>query len=150
MREGILESLANGTGVTAKISWLTGTPGEHGHSRSDVEGKSRWIHCTPLMGSDEKVGVWMIVMVEKEEVTGRLNRYRDEIAYNSNPGSVTGSGGGRGGSLGAGGGSNSRFTGSKLYAEYLRREGRSDTKESQKTSSSTRERREVDAQFRDF
>ena len=28
----------------------------------------------PLFGSDDKVGVWMIILVENEEVTGLLNR----------------------------------------------------------------------------
>lgn len=80
-------------------------------------------------------------MVEKEEVTGSLNR-----------------GGGGGGStaerLGTSssvGVSSPRFDGNKLYADYLKREGkRPTTTESQGTSASARERREVDEQFRDF
>ncbi|KAL9065989.1 MAG: hypothetical protein Q9157_007286, partial [Trypethelium eluteriae] len=46
-----------------------GTNGSHAGS----EGRVRWIHCTPLMGSDDKVGVWMVVMVEQEDITGQLN-----------------------------------------------------------------------------
>lgn len=57
IREGLLEALTQGVGVTARISWLT-------HSarakRNSAQGKPRWVHCTPLLGSDEHVGVWMI------------------------------------------------------------------------------------------
>jgi hypothetical protein len=58
VRDGILESLTEGVTVTARISWLTGATNQE--ERSSLEGKARWIHCTPLLGSDEKVGVWMI------------------------------------------------------------------------------------------
>ncbi len=34
--------------------------------------KTRYISCTPLLGSDDQVGVWMVVMVENETVTGSL------------------------------------------------------------------------------
>jgi PAS domain len=90
VRDGILEALTEGVGATAKISWLThiGSAGD----RESLQGKPRWIHCTPLLGSDEKVGVWMIgesticsykvdevilkrftVMIESETITGSLN-----------------------------------------------------------------------------
>ena len=106
VREGILDSLAHGTSVTAKISWLTGNNGLSG--RGSTEGKPRWIHCTPMLGSDDKVGVWMIVMVENEEVTGTLNaRNSTSEASRSRLGAAS-----------------PRFTESKLYTEYLRREGR--------------------------
>jgi hypothetical protein len=135
VREGLLDSLAHGTGVTAKITWLSSTQG-------NVEGKPRWIHCTPLLGSDEKVGVWMVVMVDKEEITGQLHRGTPSQDLNGYPMSRSGS------VLMASpsqrGAASPRFTGNKLYAEYLRREGRPGT------SDSETERREVDHQFRDF
>src|SRR6186713_1333984 len=71
VREGLLEAFSQGVGVTAKISWLTHTVNRsHSRSRSGstspshsehevLEGKPRWIHCTPLMGSDAKPGVIM-------------------------------------------------------------------------------------------
>ena len=46
-----------------------------------------------------------------------------------------------------------RFTGNKLYAEYLRREGKGGELgegEGVRMSEEARERREVDHQFRDF
>ena len=136
LREEILDALSHGISVTAKISWLTQAQSRshsnHAHQnsadsnpsddydgdggRSNLEGKSRWIHCTPLMGSDEKVGVWMVVMVEQEDITGQLN-VLSKLNMNSSPhGTPTG-----GSSLGA---ASARYTGNKLYAEYLRREGR--------------------------
>ncbi|RMY77040.1 hypothetical protein D0863_01592 [Hortaea werneckii] len=148
VREGILESLAHGQGVTAKISWLTNSASSVAGDRQSLalEGKPRWIHCTPMLGSDERVGVWMVVMVENEEVTGQLNRHR----YESTPGSPT--------ALGA---ASSSYNGNKLYAEYLRREGKptafgSQRGGSQRTQSSARDReiekeiREVDEHFKDF
>ncbi|KAF2748170.1 hypothetical protein M011DRAFT_458060 [Sporormia fimetaria CBS 119925] len=137
VREGLLEAFSQGTGVTAKISWLT----HHAHTTStssnstlasqsdrssvagsDVqEGKPRWIHCTPLLGSDSKPGVWMVVMVDKEEITGSLRKAetrrstiyaRDDVE--------TGQG------VPLRGLDSAEFTSGKLYQEYLRRVGRSE------------------------
>ena len=58
MREELIAALAEGRGVTAKIRWI---------SRSDDEGRGRWIHCTPLLGSSGNVGVWMVVLVDDEQ-----------------------------------------------------------------------------------
>lgn len=143
VREGILDALAHGTGVTAKITWLTQSTVPGDRESSSLQGKPRWIHCTPLLGSDERVGVWMIVMVEGEEVTGQLNRQQQ------------GAESGLGSPVGA---ASSRFTGSKLYAEYLRREGKpaeeisnhGGSQRSRRDQESVRERRDVDDQFRDF
>ncbi|KAK5134953.1 hypothetical protein LTR08_005904 [Meristemomyces frigidus] len=159
VRDGILDALSHGTSVTAKISWLTESaaarqngsrdssdrrPSQNSQQSSSMEGKPRWIHCTPLLGSDERVGVWMVVMVENEEVTGQLNRHQQQFGSEA---------GGLGSPLM--GAASPRFTQSKLYAEYLRREGRPETEGSQRTAHGSvrgieRERREVDDQFRDF
>ncbi|THX31003.1 hypothetical protein D6D12_03183 [Aureobasidium pullulans] len=129
VRDGVLDSLAHGTAVTAKISWLSTPTTINTSHRTSIEGKPRWIHCTPMLGSDEKVGVWMIVMVEQETVTGSLRRPSEVInTFPSPPANVIG---GRE-SLdipvrGGEGARSPRFkaeTG-KLYAEYLRREGKS-------------------------
>ena len=46
------------------------------------EPKTRYISCTPLLGSDDRVGVWMVVMVEDEPVTGSLlSRTRQPSHY---------------------------------------------------------------------
>ena len=148
LREGILEALQSGTGVTAKVQWLpNGSDRGERASRQSFEssdGKPRWIHCTPLFGSDEKVGVWMVILVESEEVTGLLNRQQSTSSQRR---------------YDSANGTHSRFTarqsagGNALYADYLRQEGkdgRPGTDGSQQTSDTARERREVDEQFRDF
>ena len=58
VRDGILEALTEGIGVTAKINWLANIG--PGGDREGAQGRQRWIHCTPLIGSDERVGVWMV------------------------------------------------------------------------------------------
>lgn len=48
--------------------------------------RTRYISCTPLLGSDDQVGVWIVIMVENEQVTGTLasrelllRRYAGEV-----------------------------------------------------------------------
>jgi hypothetical protein len=62
VREDLTHALAEGRGVTAKVRWI---------SKSDEEGRNRWIHCTPLLGSNQQIGVWMIVLVDDENEPGR-------------------------------------------------------------------------------
>lgn len=59
IREGLLDALTHGVGVTARISWLMHSVRAN---RNSTQGKPRWVHCTPLLGSDKNVGVWMIGM----------------------------------------------------------------------------------------
>jgi len=134
VREGIMDALAHGASVTAKITWTTNPINE---GRGSLDGKLRWIHCTPLLGSDEKVGVWMIIMVENEEVTGQLNRGmsnvqvqdRGVIGSPRSPRPATG-----------GGAADARFTSDKLYQEYLRREGKVDGGSTRSRQGSARDR----------
>jgi PAS domain S-box-containing protein len=58
VREGILDAFREGVGVTAKVSWLAQSTSQE--DASSLAGKPRWIHCTPLLGSDYRIGVWMI------------------------------------------------------------------------------------------
>lgn len=58
VREELTAAFADGRGVTAKVRWL---------SRLHEEGRSRWIHCTPLIGINGQIGVWMIVIVDDEK-----------------------------------------------------------------------------------
>ncbi|KID86814.1 PAS-like protein [Metarhizium guizhouense ARSEF 977] len=90
MRDQLVQALANGQGVTAKVRWLTANHRRHAnrplrkrnqgdhpleaHLRiddhdddvNDEIGRSRWLHCTPLTGSNGHVGVWMIVIIDEE------------------------------------------------------------------------------------
>ena len=77
VRDGLSEAFESGESVTAKITWLPQGRGEDNDysrpsSRGADAGRTRYISCTPLLGSDDKVGVWMVVMVENEQVTGTL------------------------------------------------------------------------------
>ncbi|KAK6846004.1 hypothetical protein PG987_001192 [Apiospora arundinis] len=35
-------------------------------AETETTGRSRWLHCTPLLGANGKVGVWMIVLVDDD------------------------------------------------------------------------------------
>lgn len=88
VREGLSDAFQASAAVTAKVTWLANgrasedggdimngdsRPGSRrGGSTSDNGQRTRYISCTPLLGSDDEVGVWMVVMVENELVTGSL------------------------------------------------------------------------------
>jgi len=121
--------MSSGVGVTAKVTWIPmsgeansgrGSVSSRGHGNDrhttaqDVDGRHRWIHCTPLIGSDEKVGVWMIVMVESENITGSIHAQAqqqqnlpDRSGHITSPVYASSS--------------------NKLYSQYLRREDRQDS-----------------------
>lgn len=63
VRDELIAVMAEGRGVTAKIRWVT---------RPEEEGRNRWIHCTPLLGNNGGIGVWMVVLVDDE--TSRPSR----------------------------------------------------------------------------
>jgi len=100
VRDGLCDAFSTGDAVTAKITWLPRArqhidgdlnsynkegvkEGRKSHANGspstrpdpdDIleEGRPRWISCTPLFGSDGRVGVWMVVMVENERISGSL------------------------------------------------------------------------------
>ena len=46
---------------------MTRRGSSHNHGNVVETGsRTRYISCTPLLGSDDQVGVWMVVMVENE------------------------------------------------------------------------------------
>jgi hypothetical protein len=63
VREMLTQAFAEGHGITAKVRWI---------SKGDTEGRGRWIHCTPLLGSNGHVGVWMVVLVDDETDSLRM------------------------------------------------------------------------------
>lgn len=66
VRDGLNQAFAGGHGVTAKVRWM---------SSANSEGRVRWIHCTPLLGSNGAVGVWMVVLIEEEsEANGKKSK----------------------------------------------------------------------------
>lgn len=103
--------------------------------QQNLDGKPRWIHCTPLLGSDSKVGVWMVVMVESESITGHINVSQPPRSQNNNNPRPPPTSKPTPPNLGVvspkyNSNSNSSPTATaatgpnRLYAEYLRREGR--------------------------
>lgn len=62
VRDELTSALAEGRGVTAKVRWI---------SKADEEGRNRWIHCTPLLGSNSQIGVWMVVLIDDDQEISR-------------------------------------------------------------------------------
>ncbi len=58
VRDELIQGLAAGRGVTARIRWI---------SRADEEGRRRWIHFTPLLRKDGQIGVWVVLLIDDEE-----------------------------------------------------------------------------------
>ena len=63
VREELTAAFAEGRGVTAKVRWVT---------KADDEGRNKWIHCTPLLGSNGQIGVWMVVIVNEMNPSKRI------------------------------------------------------------------------------
>lgn len=57
VQDELTSALAEGRGVTAKVRWI---------SKAGEDGRNRWIHCTPLIGSNGQVGVWMVVLIDED------------------------------------------------------------------------------------
>ncbi|KAJ4992744.1 hypothetical protein SVAN01_01790 [Stagonosporopsis vannaccii] len=75
VRESVRDALADGSrGVTAKIRWLPHAV--QNLETSYEEGRPRWIHCTPLLGSSGSVGIWMIVIVDEDKHAQPNRRFR--------------------------------------------------------------------------
>lgn len=73
VRDELTAAMAEGRGVTAKVRWI---------SRADDEGRNRWIHCTPLLGSNRQIGVWMIVLVDDEKDLARRHKQAPPVHPN--------------------------------------------------------------------
>ncbi|KAJ5334035.1 PAS-associated C-terminal [Penicillium brevicompactum] len=58
VKDDLLQAMMVGRSVTARIKWVT---------RTNPEGRNRWVHCTPLMASNGQVGVWMVVVVDDDD-----------------------------------------------------------------------------------
>lgn len=80
VQEELTTALAEGRGVTAKVRWV---------SKSDEDGRNRWIHCTPLLGSNGQIGVWMVVLVDDDQELSR--RWKQAPPVGPHRGKVFGS-----------------------------------------------------------
>lgn len=81
VRDELTQALAEGRGVTAKVRWV---------SRPDDDGRNRWIHCTPLIGSNGQIGVWMLVVVDDERDDLKRPRQAPPVPSNTkNPHAIS-------------------------------------------------------------
>lgn len=74
VREELTTAFADGRGVTAKVRWV---------SKHDEEGRNKWIHCTPLLGLNGSIGVWMVIIVDDER--HRMQRERERLGGRTAP-----------------------------------------------------------------
>lgn len=58
VRDELAHALEVGRKVTAKVQWK---------SKTTPRSRARWIHCTPLLGVNDAIGVWMVILVEDED-----------------------------------------------------------------------------------
>lgn len=54
VRDDLAHALEIGRKVTAKVQWI---------SKPANDTRSRWIHCTPLLGVNSLIAVWMVILV---------------------------------------------------------------------------------------
>lgn len=104
IHEELDNAFAMGQSVTAKVKWIpssglrsttssgalpdnsSGSTGgatatTASHESVGMEGRPRWIHCTPLLGSNGSVGVWIVVIVDDDsESSSEGNRRRKREA----------------------------------------------------------------------
>ena len=57
VRQDLAHALEVGRKVTAKVQWL---------SKSVSNSNTSWIHCTPLLGVNDSIGVWMVILVDAD------------------------------------------------------------------------------------
>jgi hypothetical protein len=76
VRDELTAAMAEGRGVTAKVRWV---------SKTNEEGRSRWIHCTPLLGGNGQIGVWMVVIIDEQQEDGAIRRWRQAPPVSASP-----------------------------------------------------------------
>ena len=65
VRGELEKALEAGRKVTAKVQWIS----KPAHST-----RSRWIHCTPLLGVNSLIAVWMVIIVDDDNDQGSRDR----------------------------------------------------------------------------
>ncbi|KAL8298847.1 hypothetical protein RB597_007462 [Gaeumannomyces tritici] len=61
VRDELTAALSEGHGVTAKVRWVSSA-----RNPGPGDGRHRWIHCTPLLGGNGAIGVWMVVITDDD------------------------------------------------------------------------------------
>ena len=65
VRSELEKALEAGRKVTAKVQWI---------SKPAHNTRSRWIHCTPLLGVNSLIAVWMVILVDDDNDHGSRDR----------------------------------------------------------------------------
>lgn len=82
VRQDLTHALEMGRKVTAKVKWIS----------TQTESHTRWIHCTPLLGVNDTVGVWMVILVDaelEEDVRKEREKIEPEVRRNTKNGNYT-------------------------------------------------------------
>ena len=79
VRRDLAHALEVGRKVTAKVQWM---------SKTATTSQARWIHCTPLLGVNDTIGVWMVILVDDE---GDRDEECEQPSYNTHSDSQRGS-----------------------------------------------------------
>ena len=58
VRDDLARALEAGRKVTAKVQWI---------SKPAHNTRSKWIHCTPLLGVNSLIAVWMVILVNDDD-----------------------------------------------------------------------------------
>ncbi|EWC46465.1 hypothetical protein DRE_04188 [Drechslerella stenobrocha 248] len=67
-RETLAASLSTARSITTKVRWLSKQE-EQNPKKTELAGRERWLHCTPLLDSHGTVGTWVIILVDDETST---------------------------------------------------------------------------------
>ena len=78
VREDLEHALEVGRKVTARVQWI---------SKPAQNIRSRWIHCTPLLGVNGLIAVWMVILVDdiEEEEKSQAQLPVKPLASNETP-----------------------------------------------------------------
>lgn len=79
VRGDLAHALEVGRKVTAKVQWV---------SKTATKSRARWIHCTPLLGVNDTIGVWMVILVDDEDDG---EEEREQISHEARSASRSGS-----------------------------------------------------------
>ncbi|CAN8095291.1 unnamed protein product [Discula destructiva] len=75
---------SSGSGTVISAGAMSGGGGG-GVEGAGQDGRPRWIHCTPLLGANGSVGVWVVVIVDEYGETGERKRARRAVARQMAP-----------------------------------------------------------------
>ncbi|KAF3310782.1 hypothetical protein TWF173_009259 [Orbilia oligospora] len=79
VREELECALSSSRGITIKVRWLSKLD-EQNPKKSELLGRERWLHCTPLFDANGAVGVWMIIVVDDDSNSETISHHEYDIS----------------------------------------------------------------------